>query len=270
VAYRGPNITMTENGFMIVAPKLEVAAQSDVGLVRRSNQDNFGSDEDFGLYVVCDGMGGAAGGDVASDISVQTFLTVARQELEKLHDANAECTRCALQRAAAAANRAVLARANHDISLRGMGSTLVAARLYGESVTVINVGDSRAYLFQDGQAVQITQDHSYVAEQVRHGRMTEAQAERSNLQSVITRAIGADVDVAPDLYEATLQPGSTLLLTSDGLTRHVTQDELVGIVAATVLHPAHTVCEQLIQLAKSRGGSDNITCIVIRGAASLS
>jgi protein phosphatase len=251
---------------MTVAPKLEVAAQSHVGLVRRNNQDNFGSDEEFGLYVVCDGMGGAAGGDIASKIAVETFLTVARQELEKLHDANAACTRCSLERAAAAANRAVLARANYDIALRGMGSTLVAARISAESITLVNVGDSRAYLFQPDRAVQLTQDHSYVAEQVRRGRMTEAQAERSSLQSVITRAIGADVDVIPDLYDAMLHPGSTLLLTTDGLTRHVSQSELAETVAATALCPPQVVCDRLIQLAISRGGSDNITCIVIRAA----
>lgn len=249
---------------MIVALKLEVAAQTDIGLVRRNNQDNFGSDEALGLYVVCDGMGGAAGGDIASGIAVETFLAVARQELEKLKDANAECTRFALKRASAAANRAVLARANYDIALRGMGSTLVAARLAGDAVTVLNVGDSRAYLFHDGHAVQLTQDHSYVAEQVRRGLMTVAQAERSSLQSVITRAIGADADVSPDLYEAILHPGDTLLLTTDGLTRHVTQRELEEIVEQTPLLATQKVCDRMIQLAKSRGGSDNITCILIR------
>jgi protein phosphatase len=172
-----------------------------------------------------------------------------------------------LRRAAAAANRAVLARANYDIALRGMGSTLVAARLSGDSVTLLNVGDSRAYLFQGQQALQLTQDHSYVAEQVRRGRMTEAQAECSALRSVITRAIGADVDVAPDLYEAVLRPGGTLLLTTDGLTRHVSPDELALIVAASASQPPNVVCDRLIELAKSRGGSDNITCIVIRAAA---
>lgn len=252
---------------MIAVPKLEVAAQTDVGLVRRNNQDNFGSDEELGLYVVCDGMGGAAGGDIASGIAVETFLAVARQELEKLPDANGEHTRCSLKRAAAAANRAVLARANHDIALRGMGSTLVAARLNGEAVTVLNVGDSRLYLFQNGHASQITQDHSYVAEQVRHGLMTEAQAERSSLQSVITRAIGADVDVVADLFEAVLHPGDTLLLTTDGLTRHVRQTELAAIIADTVSQPTQVACDRMIQLAKSRGGSDNITCIVIRTAS---
>jgi protein phosphatase len=254
---------------MIVASKVESVAKTDVGLVRRSNQDNFGSDEELGLYVVCDGMGGAAGGDIASKIAVETFLSVVRQELETLGDTNTECTRCSMLRAAAAANRAVLARANYDIALRGMGSTLVAARLVGESLTVLNVGDSRAYIFRSEITTQLTNDHSYVEEQVRRGLMTRSEAERSPLQSIITRAIGADADVTPDLFESTLHPGESLLLTSDGLTRHVTLEELSEIIAATSSHPVETVCERLIELAKERGGSDNITCFVIRPGTTL-
>lgn len=249
---------------MIATPNLEVAAQTDIGLVRRSNQDSFGSDAELGLYVVCDGMGGAAGGDIASKMAVETFLAVTRQELEKLTTANPEQTRSSMMRAAAAANRAVLSRANYDIALRGMGSTLVAARVTAGSATVLNVGDSRAYLFRDGNVTQLTQDHSYVAEQVRRGLMTSAQAERSSLQSVITRAIGADVDVSPDLFETDLQPADMLLLTTDGLTRHVAQHELVEIVRGGAGAPTQQICDRLIQLAKLRGGSDNITCILIR------
>jgi serine/threonine protein phosphatase PrpC len=251
---------------MIVASKVEAAARTDIGLVRRSNQDNFGSDEELGLYVVCDGMGGAAGGDVASKIAVETFLAVVRQELETLGDTNAESTRCSMLRAGAAANRAVCARAKFDIALRGMGSTLVAARIVGEFLTVLNVGDSRAYLFKGDSATQLTDDHSYVAEQVRRGLMTGAEAERSPLQSVITRAIGADADVTPDLYEATLHPGESILLTSDGLTRHVALEELAEIMADAAALPAEVSCERMIELAKERGGSDNITCIVIRAS----
>jgi PPM family protein phosphatase len=246
---------------------MEAAALTDIGHVRRTNQDSFGSDEELGLYIVCDGMGGAAGGDIASRIAVDTFLEVARQELETLGDSHTESTRCAMLRAAAAANRAVLARASFDIALRGMGTTLVAARLVGESLIVVNVGDSRAYLFQSGSTTQLTHDHSYVAEQVRRGLMTQSEAERSPLQSIITRAVGTQADVTPDLCEATLQHGDSFLLTSDGLTRHVATDELAEIVA-TSSTSIDAACAQMIQLAKSRGGSDNITCIVVRATPS--
>jgi serine/threonine protein phosphatase PrpC len=247
-----------------ITSKIEAAAQTDVGLVRRNNQDSFGTDEELGLYVVCDGMGGAAGGEIASRLAVDTFLEVARQELLSLHDVNAECTRAAMLRAAAAANRAVVSRASFDTALRGMGSTLVAARVHGESAIVLNVGDSRCYYFQADGAEQLTTDHSFVAEQVSRGLMTVEQAERSLYASVITRAIGADQDVNPDLYEATLHPGSALLLCSDGLTRHVTREELGSILAETAAEPAHSVCDRMIQLAKSRGGSDNVTCLLLR------
>ncbi len=249
---------------MMVLPKLEAAARTDVGLRRRSNQDSFGSDDQLGLYVICDGMGGAAGGEIASRIAVDTFLEVARQEIASLRDSGAECTRCSLLRAAAAANRAVLSRASFDIALRGMGTTLVAARILGNSVMVLNVGDSRAYHLSAGTARQITVDHSYLAEQVRRGRLTEAEAERTGLQSVITRAIGADQDVAPDLYDATLNEGESILLCSDGLTRHVAAEEIAMLVAESPATSADAVCRRLIQLANARGGSDNITCLLLR------
>ena len=244
--------------------RLQTAARTDIGLVRRSNQDCFGSEDEFHLFVVCDGMGGAAGGDIASKIAVETFLATARQELSSISNATAQATSVALQRAVAAANRAVVSRAAWDTKYRGMGSTLVAARLAGRTVTVVNVGDSRAYLFRARHAVQITEDHSFVAEQVRLGRMTAEQAEDSSLQSVITRAIGADADVRPDLYTATLEEGDVLLLTSDGLTRHVQRDELSRMLAASAPDTVDLACEQLVRLAKERGGSDNITCVLVR------
>jgi protein phosphatase len=254
---------------MLSLLKTDAAAVTDIGRVRRSNQDSFGADEALGLYVVCDGMGGVAGGEIASRIAVDTFLTIARQELESLHGEPAECTRCALKRAAVAANRAVFARAQQESRLRGMGSTLVAARLDGSALTLVNVGDSRAYLIRSAQkpgsaARQLTLDHSYVAEQVRIGTMTPAQARASVMQSVITRAIGADPDVLPDLFEATLAPGDTLLLTSDGLTRHADLDTLAAIVSDTAADTPGETARRLVAFANAQGGHDNITCIVIR------
>jgi serine/threonine protein phosphatase PrpC len=245
---------------MILALGAEIAAQTDIGLVRKSNQDSFGIDEDLSLYVVCDGMGGAAGGEIASSIAVETFLTVARQELQSL-DGKSDSDSVALQRAVAAANRAVVVRAGWDICYRGMGTTLVAARVKGDKLTVIHVGDSRTYLVRENQAVQLTEDHSHVAEQVRLGLMTAEQAERSSLRSVITRAIGAEADVRSDLQEMTLLVGDTVLLTSDGLIRHVSDGEIAETIGSAA--SADEACERLIALARYRGGSDNITCIVV-------
>lgn len=249
---------------LILALKVQAAAKTDIGLVRRSNQDKFGADERLGVWLVCDGMGGAAGGEVASSIAVESFLSVVRQELATASANNGESTCIAMRRAAAAANRAVLERAAWDICYRGMGSTLVAVRIVDESLTVIHVGDSRAYLFRDGSAVQLTQDHSWVAEQVRRGVMAQAEAEGSSLRSVITRAIGAEADLRPDLSEAKLQAGDTLLLASDGLTNHVTGEELAERFSQNVARTAEQQCQELVELALARGGSDNITCIVLQ------
>jgi serine/threonine protein phosphatase PrpC len=245
---------------------VETAARTDVGLVRHENQDSYGTDAELSLYVVGDGMGGAAGGSVASDLSVRTFLAIARQEIEAAYNQgnseSAEVTRESLRRAVAAANRAVIERARWDTCYRGMGSTLVGARLTGERFTLINVGDSRAYLVRNGVAVQLTDDHSFVAERVRLGIMTPAEAGVSAMRSVITRAIGVDIDVQPDLYDVPIQSGDALLLVSDGLTRHLSSADLEEVLSST--DNAEQACTSLVEYANQRGGSDNITCIVIR------
>jgi protein phosphatase len=243
---------------------LEAAASTHTGLVRRSNQDTFGCDDQLQLYVVCDGMGGAAAGDLASRLATDTFLAVARQELLKLRDCDACCTEHALHRAAAAANRAVCDHAHSNPAHRGMGTTLVAACITRNIATVINVGDSRAYLLRNGHATQVTHDHSYIAEQLRIGTMTPHQAAASSWQSVITRAIGAAPDVQPDLFTLTLSPGDSILLTSDGLTRHVTPDEISAILASSAHLSAEQATQALIHLANARGGADNTTCLLLR------
>ncbi len=244
-----------------MALRVEAGARSDIGLVRRSNQDRFGIDDRLELYVVCDGMGGAAGGEVASELAVETFLKIARQELACATCDPAERTPQALRRAVAAANRAVLERARWEMRLRGMGSTLVAARLEDDRATVAHVGDSRAYLVRGKAALQLTNDHSYVAEQLRLGLMEPAQAALSPMRSVITRAIGADTDVRPDLVSVAVQPGDVLLLASDGLTRHVADAEIASVLSRAEW--AEEACVSLVEMAKGRGGSDNVTCLVV-------
>jgi protein phosphatase len=244
-----------------VALRVEAGAKTDIGLVRRTNQDRFGMDEQLGLYIVCDGMGGAAGGEVASQLAVDTFLEIARQELACVACDPAERTPQALRRAVAAANRAVLERARWEMRLRGMGSTLVAARIVDDCATVVHVGDSRAYLVREAAATQLTDDHSYVAEQLRLGLMEPAQAASSPMRSVITRAIGADTDVQPDVMSVPLQAGDALLLASDGLTRHVADAEIAALLSSPA--SAEEACAALVEMAKARGGSDNVTCLAI-------
>ena len=241
---------------------VEAAAMSDIGLVRRVNQDTFAGDEGLGLFVVCDGMGGPAGGEVASALAAETFVSIFRQELSSVPGSSITATELAMERAAAAANRAVVARAGYDTRYRGMGTTLVAARLTGEQLTILNVGDSRAYLLQKGHLRQVSVDHSYLREQVELGLLTQEQASLSPLQSVITRAIGAETDVHPDLFAETVHPGDILLLASDGLTREL-DDESIARILRHAKGPQHA-CEQLIEQAKESGGADNITCYIIQ------
>ena len=243
---------------------LEAAAMTNVGLVRRLNQDIYASNAALGLFVVCDGMGGPAGGEVASLLTADTFVSIFQQEIGAVPGHGAMTTKLAMERAAAAANRAVCARAAYDTRYRGMGTTLVAARVSGNELTILNVGDSRAYLLQSGELRQVSVDHSYLKEQVELGLITAEQAKVSPLQSVITRAIGAEPDVHPDVFHEVLTPGDVVILCSDGLTRHVSD----SVIASTLQQApsATSACEQLIALACEDGGSDNITCFVIRVA----
>ena len=252
-----------------ISLEFEVAGRTDRGMVRRTNQDTFGVVESLGLAVICDGMGGIAGGEVASSVALESFVDVARREIEASKSADGERTKRALCRAAAAANRAVRARASYDTRFRGMGTTLVAARLDGREVTVLNVGDSRAYIVRAGVARQITRDHSYVAEQMRMGLMTESEAEWSPLQSAITRAVGIDEDVQPDFYTETVETGDTLLLSSDGLMRHVRDEEIGKVVGDAAMTP-NEICERLVATVNARGGTDNVTCVVMRFGATAS
>lgn len=255
------------------------AAETDIGRVRRKNQDTFGLDPEHQVYIVCDGMGGAAGGEIASRIAVDTFLDTFRSDVAArpssarpaTHSAAVELSKNALFHATLAANDAVYKRATIEPSLQGMGSTLVGAHVEDNRLLLVNVGDSRAYLVRDGECSQLTVDHSYLEEQVRLGLMTQAMADASMLHSVITRAIGIEDGLVPDLFGVDLEDGDLALLTSDGLTRHVLDTEIARILSPetpegelpTEPPSLSARCDQLIALAKKRGGSDNITCVLL-------
>jgi protein phosphatase len=143
-----------------------------------------------------------------------------------------------------------------------MGSTVVAALLRGHSLAIGHVGDSRIYLLRTGTIQQLTQDHSLVMEQVRMGYITREQAESSELQNVILRALGTEAAVQPDVEDLMVLPGDVLLMTSDGLTRHLKDEEILEIVDQSRSLPQ--ACDALVQTAKDRGGDDNITCLLLR------
>ena len=248
---------------------VQVAGQTDVGCVRTNNEDNFGYDWRYGIYVVCDGMGGQASGEVASKLAVDTVLNYIRAAgKDRKYPPPVRAFEGVSPRANALASAIQLAnRTIHDLSVedsrhQGMGSTITAALIDGNVYSIAHVGDSRIYLLRKGVIQQLTGDHSLVAEQVRRGLMTPEQAQNSAIQNIIIRALGSDDTVEPDLSELKAELGDTLLLTSDGLTHLVPDEKILEVVEkAPSLQEA---CNGLINEAKSRGGQDNITCILIR------
>lgn len=240
----------------------DFAAATDIGCRRGNNEDSFGYDAEAHLYVVCDGMGGSAAGEVASGMAVRTLIEAF--EAQGVDAAAAGLTVPIENRLSIAihqTNLQVHQTAQHNPSLQGMGTTLVCACLDGDRAVLGNVGDSRAYLIRAGVCTQITLDHSFLEEQLRSGAFTPEMAAASNLQSVITRAIGVSGSVEPDLFAVELQLGDLFLLASDGLTRYV-QTEEIGIAASSG-QDLTAICKGLIECAKERGGADNITCILL-------
>jgi protein phosphatase len=203
-------------------------------------------------------MGGAAAGEVASTTAVDEVL---RRLSSRNGDAEASL-RVAAEKAISAANAAIFNRAQRNHRLSGMGTTLVALTTEDRRVSVLNIGDSRCYRLRQGQLEQVTQDHSLVEEQVRMGRMTHHEALRSPLRNVITRALGTQCQVTPDVFELEAEPGDLYLLCSDGLTRELSDSAIQALLARDL--PLETLSGRLVEAAKKAGGHDNITCLLVR------
>ena len=248
---------------------VEVAGKSDVGCVRTNNEDNFGYDLRYGIFVVCDGMGGQAAGEVASKLGVEVLLSYFHHaaesgEYQQVGEPVEGLSRDALALASAIrlANRTIYETGQKQAASAGMGSTVVAALVRGNALVIANVGDSRIYLIRQGVIQQLTQDHSLVMEQVRRGYLTLEQAERSDMQNIILKALGSEENVDPDVEDLVVLQDDILLLCSDGLTKYVRDPEILQRVsAAATLDEA---CNVLIQTAKDRGGDDNVTCLLLR------
>jgi serine/threonine protein phosphatase PrpC len=241
-----------------VVVRYTAAAVSDRGRKRPSNEDAFGYSIEDGVYVVCDGMGGAAAGEVASNLAVTEILRLLKgQALEK----NGELPASA-QDAVLAANEAIFSQAQKNRRLSGMGTTLVVLAARDQHVWVLNVGDSRCYRFRKGQLEQLTQDHSLVEEQVRMGRMTPSEAQHSQWKNVITRALGTQSQVTPDLFELEAEPGDIFMLCSDGLTRELSDASIQQLLNRDL--SLQTLSSDIVEAAKRAGGHDNITCLLVR------
>ncbi len=239
-----------------------------VGMVRTNNEDCFRIASPLNLFVLADGMGGEAHGEVASALAVETVVKHCIEGRENpaaalLGEAKPGLTPKGrrLLSAIHLANQKVFQSAQEHPERQGMGATLTTAWIDGAQLSVGHVGDSRVYLLRTGQLQQLTSDHSLVAEQVRRGLLTATEAEQSNLQSVLLRALGTQAQVEVDVEEVGLFPGDVLLLCSDGLTRMVTEPEIAGTLQAEPV--PQRAAEKLVQLANESGGIDNVTVIVV-------
>lgn len=242
---------------------LTVAQRTDVGRKRQHNEDSVAYiipkdqqllTEKGALFIVADGMGGHAAGEVASEIAVDTICTLYYQDPDT--DVPASLTRAIYY-----ANATIYQRATENEEHCGMGTTCVVAVMRGATAFIANVGDSRGYLVRKGQVRQITQDHSWVAEQVRMGQMTEEEAHNHSMRNIITRSLGPFPEVEPDLFIEPLEEGDALVLCSDGLCGMVSDNEITNIVEN--FGPQESVY-RLVEYANEQGGIDNITAIVAR------
>lgn len=245
---------------------------SDVGRVRTNNEDSFRIVDALNLFILSDGMGGEAHGEVASAMAVETVEKYCTNPEPSKEDSGVTLHGTApdnwspqtkiLQNAVFQANFNIHQSALKHPERRGMGATLTAGWLNGNKMSLAHVGDSRAYLLRTGNLQQLTNDHSLVAEQVRRGILTRQQAEESEMQSVLLRALGANADVEVEVDEIDVMPRDVLLLCSDGLTRMVSEPEIAGKLQAET--DPQNAAQKLVDLANERGGMDNVTVIVAR------
>jgi protein phosphatase len=248
---------------------LEIAGKTDVGCVRKNNEDNLVVDADLGLLVVADGMGGHNSGEVASELATSTIRDFARKMIggpknmvPEGGDASLSVRGRQLEYFVRTANTMIYEKGRAFPKDAGMGTTVVAALADDKSLTVAHVGDSRLYLFRNGRLMQLTEDHSLVTEQVKRGQLTSDEASHSNLQNILTRALGAEAEVKVDVADHPLMPGDLLLLASDGLSKMVSDDEVAKVLAAA--RSALEAVDALIEMSRKRGGVDNITVICAR------
>ena len=245
---------------------------TDQGLVRTANQDCFAVDNTAGLWIVADGMGGHAGGSMASQLAVRAvtdyfIASSTSQALIQRTDAadRAHHIETLLAAAITSADSLVRTTAAHTPDLAGMGTTIVVGLFCpgaAPSVAIGHIGDSRAYLIRDRQIRPLTTDHSFVQRLVTEGRVSVDEAKRHPQQNILLRAIGVGEQVPPDVTTHTLSPSDVLLLCTDGLTKMVEEQEMLGLILEHNDRPAEA-CQPLIALANARGGKDNTTVILV-------
>jgi len=240
---------------------------SDVGRKRSHNEDTFLLSEELNLFIVADGMGGHSGGELASRMSVQSIEEVIRSltsdpEATVISGVNTDEAECGdqLRYAIEIASKKIYDRAKFDTSLKGMGTTTVAALFKDGKIHVANVGDSRAYMFRDKKMSQVTTDHSLVNEQIKAGLITKSDAKSHKLKNIITRSVGYTEEVDIDVHSFDVKMGDKFLLCTDGLTNMVDDKTIEKIVGD---HPIKDSCYKLVEKANENGGDDNVSVVLL-------
>jgi len=254
---------------MDLAQVLEIASCTDPGMVRSHNEDSIATDAAVGLVVLADGMGGYNAGEVASGMATNVIVTEMRQVLESTQpnqiDPRTNQTIAArlLREQVLRANSSIYQAAQNQPQYAGMGTTLVASLFYDNRVLVAHLGDSRLYLMREGELRQVTRDHSLLQEQIDSGLLTVEQAKNAQHKNLVTKALGIDPSVEPEIHEYPTQPGDIYLLCSDGLCDMV-EDEEIGATLRALGANLKLAAQQLVQMANDNGGRDNVSVILVR------
>lgn len=231
---------------------MRTEAISDIGLVRKGNEDSYLINPELGLFAVADGMGGHEAGEVASMLAVRTLEKAIAEYPDKVG---------ALSLAIQAANSEIFRQSQENPSYSGMGTTITAVYCYNNKVYIGHVGDSRAYLIRSAQATLLTRDHSLVNELVRGGHISEEEAQNHPQRHVVTRALGTEPKVEVDILSPVIEKGDRIMLCTDGLSNLVKPDEFVKIINST--DDPRQALQRLKEVALERGGFDNITALMV-------
>lgn len=252
--------------------KVQAFGLSDVGKKRSKNEDHYLVNEELGLYIVADGMGGHSGGEFASRFAVNTVEEVIQSmntdpEATVISGVNSEETDFGdrLRYAIQVASQKIYDQAMFDQELRGMGTTIVAVLVQGDRLCVAHVGDSRGYLLRGGHLKQITFDHSLVSEQMRAGLISEKDAKNHRFKNIITRSVGYQEDVEIDLNYLEVKSGDRLLLCTDGLSNMLNDERILAIMSDK--KDIREACQDLVNQANANGGDDNVTVLICEAVA---
>lgn len=254
---------------MDLSHALEIASHTDPGMVRSHNEDSIASIPDKGLVVLADGMGGYNAGEVASGMATTVLTTELRQLLEQHApqevdpQSGQKAALKMLQQQVAKANTSIYQAAQSQPQYAGMGTTLVVALFYDNKVMVAHIGDSRLYRMRGDEFSQVSRDHSLLQEQIDAGMLTKEQAKHSSNKNLVTRALGIDPAVEPEIHEYDTRPGDIYLLCSDGLSDMVS-DEDISMALRALGANLNLAAQQLVQMANDNGGRDNVSVILIK------